>query len=163
LPLFIKGLALQVKLKNVKNNSFENNIQDQTQMELLEEIKLSNGLTLKIFDLSRAIATKTVKVELSMQIKINLEKYYFADACDYDQVKNIFGEELTYDHKAERIIVPKENEDAVREELINTFKSNLLNYISSANFAQKLALAMLRDIKKDPYKYHPHTYSDAEK
>ena len=146
-----------------KNNSFENNIQDQTQMELLEEIKLSNGLTLKIFDLSRTIAAKTVKVELSMQIKINLEKSYFADADDYDQVKNIFGEELTYDHKAERIIVPKENEDAVREELINTFKNNLLNYISSANFAQKLALAMLRDIKKNPYKYHPHTYSDAEK
>jgi len=154
---------LQVKLKNDKDNSFENNIQDQPQMKLLEEIKLGNGLTLKIFDLSRAIATKTVKVELSMRIKINLEKSYFAEACDYEQVKNIFGEELTYDHKAERIIVSKENEDAVREELINTFKSNLLNYISSANFAQKLALAMLRDIKKDPYKYHPHTYSDAEK
>jgi len=146
-----------------KDNSFENNIQDQPQMKLLEEIKLGNGLTLKIFDLSRAIAAKTVKVELSMRIKINLEKSYFAEACDYEQVKNIFGEELTYDHKAERIIVPKENEDAVREELINTFKNNLLNYISSANFAQKLALAMLRDIKKDPYKYHPHTYSDAEK
>jgi len=154
---------LQVKLKNDKDNSFENNIQDQPQMKLLEEIKLGNGLTLKIFDLSRAIATKTVKVELSMRIKINLEKSYFAEACDYEQVKNIFGEELTYDHKAERIIVSKENEDTVREELINTFKSNLLNYISSANFAQKLALAMLRDIKKDPYKYHPHTYSDAEK
>ena len=154
---------MQVKLKNDKDNSFENNIQDQPQMKLLEEIKLGNGLTLKIFDLSRAIAAKTVKVELSMRIKINLEKSYFAEACDYEQVKNIFGEELTYDHKAERIIVPKENEDAVREELINTFKNNLLNYISSANFAQKLALAMLRDIKKDPYKYHPHTYSDAEK
>ena len=146
-----------------KDNSFENNIQDQPQMKLLEEIKLSNGLTLKIFDLSRTIAAKTVKVELSMQIKINMEKSYFADADDYDQIKNIFGEELTYDHKAERIIVPKENEDAVREELINTFKNNLLNYISSANFAQKLALAMLRDIKKNPYKYHPHIHSDAEK
>ena len=131
-------------------------------MELLEQIELDNGLTLKIFNLSRAIATNTVKVELSMQIKINLEKSYFENACDYDQVKNIFGEELTYDHKAERIIVPKENEDAVREELISTFKNNLLNYLAAANFSQKLALAMLRDTKKNPYKYHPHIYSDAE-
>jgi|SRR5450759_2520480 hypothetical protein len=131
-------------------------------MELLEQIKLDNGLTLKIFDLSRAIAAKTVKVELSMQIKINLEKSYFATADDYDQVRNIFGEELAYDHKTERTIVTKENEDAVREELINTFKNNLLNYLSAANFSQKLALAMLRDIKKNPYKYHPHIYSDAE-
>jgi hypothetical protein len=131
-------------------------------MELLEQIKLGNGLTLKIFDLSRAIAAKTVKVELSMQIKINLEKSYFATADDYDQVKNIFGEELTYDHKTERTIVTKENEDAVREELINTFKNNLLNYLTAANFSQKMALSMLRDIKKNPYKYHPHIYSDAE-
>jgi len=132
-------------------------------MELLEEIKLSNGLTLKIFDLSRAIATNTVKVELSMQIKINMETSFFTDTSDYDQVKNIFGEELTYTHKAERIIVPKENEDAVRKELLNTFKNNLLGYLSAANFSQKLALSMLRDIKKDPYKYHPHIYADAEK
>ena len=131
-------------------------------MKLLEEMKLSNGLTLKIFDLSRAIAANTVKVELSMQIKINLDRSYFANACDYDQVNNIFGEELTYDHKAERIIVPKENEDAVRKELINTFKNNLLGYLSAANFSQKLALSMLRDIKKDPYKYNPHIYADAE-
>ena len=131
-------------------------------MELIEQIKLENGLTLKIFDLSRAIATNTVKVELSMQIKINLEVSYFADACDYDQVRNIFGEELTYDHKAERIIVPKENKDAVREELINTFKNNLLGYLCADNFSQKLTLAMLRDIKNNPYKYHPHIYSEAE-
>ncbi|MEI6610361.1 MAG: hypothetical protein WCO53_11540 [Deltaproteobacteria bacterium] len=132
-------------------------------MELLEEIKLSNGLTLKIFDLSRSIATATVKVELSMQIKINLETSFFADTSDYDQVKNIFGEELTYRHKAERIIVPKENEDAVRKELLNTFKNNLLGYLSAANFSQKLALSMLRDIKENPYKYNPHIYADAEK
>ena len=131
-------------------------------MELLEQIKLSNGLTLKIFDLSRVIATKTVKVELSMQIKINLEKSYFDTACDYDQVKNIFGEGLTYEHKTERTIVTKGNEDAVREELMDTFKNNLLGYLSADNFSQKLTLAMLRDIKKNPYKYHPHIYSDAE-
>lgn len=131
-------------------------------MELLEEIKLSNGLTLQIFDLSRAIAADTVKVELSMQIKINLETSFFANTSDYDQVKNIFGEEITYTHKAERMIVSKVNENNVREELINTFKNNLLNYLSAANFSQKLALAMLRDIKKDPYKYHPHIYADTK-
>ena len=132
-------------------------------MKLLEEIKLGNGLTLKIFDLSRAIAAKTMKVELSMQIKINLDRSYFADACDYDQVRNILGEELTYGHKAERIIVPKENEDAVRKELIDTFKKNLLGYLAADNFSQKLTLSMLRDIKKNTYNYHPHIYSDAEK
>jgi hypothetical protein len=131
-------------------------------MELLEQIELDNGLTLKIFDLSRAIAKDTVKVELSMQIKIGLDRSFFTTTDDYDQVKNIFGEELTYEHKTERTIVTKGNEGAVREELINTFKNNLLKYLSADNFSQKLTMAMLRDMKKNPYKYHPHIYSDAE-
>jgi hypothetical protein len=131
-------------------------------MELLEQIKLENGLKLEIFDLSRSIAKDTVKVELSMQIKINLNRSFFAETSDYDQVKTIFGEELTYEHKTERTIVPKGTEDAVREELINTFKNNLLKYLSADNFSQKLTLSMARDIKKNPYKYHPHIYSDAE-
>lgn len=131
-------------------------------MELLEQMELKNGLTLKIFNLTRAIAADTVKVELSMQIKINLDRSYFTDACDYDLVKNIFGGELTYEHKTERTIVSKGDKDTVREELINTFKNNLLGYLAADNFSQKLALAMLRDIKNNPYKYHPHIYSDAE-
>jgi hypothetical protein len=54
------------------------------------------------------------------------------------------------------------DQDSVRENLINTFKNNSLNYLASVNFPQKLALSMLKDIKNNPYKYHPHIYSDSE-
>jgi hypothetical protein len=131
-------------------------------MNLIEEIKLANGLKLKFFDLSRSIAADTVKVEISLQMKISLKKSYFANTQDYDQVKNIMGDELDYENKLERSFVLKKNEDSVRDDLINTFKSNSLDYLASVNFPQKMALSMLKDIKKNPYKYHPHIYSDSE-
>lgn len=131
-------------------------------MNLIEEIKLANGLILKIFDLSRTIAADTVKVEIYFQTKIYLKESYFTDAQDYDQVKNTMGDELAYEHKLERSFVPQKNEDTVREDLINTFKSNSLDYLAAVNFPKKMAMSILKDIKKNPYKYHPHIYSDSE-
>ncbi len=131
-------------------------------MKLIEEIKLANGLNLKIFDLSRTIAADTVKVEISFQTKIYLKESYFTDAQDYVQVKNTMGDELAYEHKLERSFVPKENEDSVRDDLINTFKSNSLDYLAAVNFPKKMAMSIFKDIKKNPYKYNPHIYSDSE-
>ena len=132
-------------------------------MKLIEEIKLKNGLDLKIFDLSRAIAADTVKVEISFQTKISLQESYFTNTEDYAQVKNIMGDELAYEHKLERSFVPSANENSVRDDLINTFKSNSLDYLAAVNFAQKMALSKLREIKKNPYKYQSRLHSDPEK
>ena len=131
-------------------------------MKLIEEIKLANGLKLKIFDLSRPIAADTFKVEISFQIKVDLKESYFASPQDYAQVKNIMGDELTYENKRVRSFVYEKDQDSVREDLINTFKNNSLDYVASVNFPQMLALSMLKDIKNNPYKYHPHIYSDSE-
>ena len=131
-------------------------------MKLIEEINLTNGLKLKIFDLSRPVAADTFKVEISFQMKIDLKESYFADTQDYAKVKNIMGDELTYENKRVRSFVYEKDQDSVREDLINTFKKNSLNYLASVNFPQKLALSMLKDIKNNPYKYHPHIYSDSE-
>jgi hypothetical protein len=131
-------------------------------MKLIEEINLANGLKLKIFDLSRRVAADTFKVEISFQIKVDLKESYFASPQDYAQVKDIMGDELTYENKRIRSFVYDKDQDSVREDLINTFKNNSLDYLASVNFPQKLALSMLKDIKNNPYKYHPHTYSDSE-
>jgi hypothetical protein len=131
-------------------------------MNLIEKINLANGLTLQIFDSSRTIAADTVKVEILFQTKILLKESYFNTTEDYVQVKNVMGDELSYEHKLERSFVPSANEDSVRDDLINTFKSNSLDYLAAVNFPSKMALSILRDIKKNPYKYHPHIYADSE-
>jgi hypothetical protein len=122
-------------------------------MKLIEEIILPNGLKLNIFDLSRAIAADTVKVEVAFKIDVDLKESFFAAGADYQQVKDIFGDKLVYENKQERTFVAKERCDAVREKLIETFKKDILNYLATKNFAEKFALSLLREIKKNPYKY----------
>ena len=132
-------------------------------MKLIEEIELANGLKLEIFDLSRAIAKDTVKVEIHFQTKIYLKENYFTNAEDYIQIKNIMGDELAYEHKLERSFVSKENEDSIRNELITTFKDNSLGYLTAVNFAQKMSLAKLREIKANPHKYRSRTKIDQDR
>lgn len=129
-------------------------------MKLIEEIELSNGLVLKIFDATRAIAKDTVKVEIHFQTKIAVQESYFPAADDCEQVKKFMGNELTYEHKLERSFVSMKEEDSTRAELISTFKNNSLNYLSSPGFPRKMALSALRDIRNNPYKYQSRADSD---
>jgi len=131
-------------------------------MKLIEEIKLDNGLKLEIFDLTRAIAADTVKVEISFQTKIFLKESFFTSDQDYLHIKNIMGDELTYEHKLERSFVSKNDENSIRNELIKTFKNNSLSYLAAINFPMKMALSTLREIKKNPHKYQSRTKSDQE-
>jgi hypothetical protein len=101
-------------------------------------------------------------VEISFQTKIYLKESYFTDTQDYTQVKNIMGDVLTYEHKRVRSFVFDKDMDSVRDDLINTFKSNSLEYLAAVNFPKKMAMSILKDIKKNPYKYNPHIYSDSE-
>ncbi len=145
---------MQVKLKNAKRRRHRANTHgDWKLVKLIEEIILPNGLKLNIFDLSREIAAPTVKVEIALKIDIALNESFFSTEVDYLQVKNIFGDKLIYEYTLERAYIKKEKGDIVREELINTFKNNSLPYLGTDNFAKKFALSLLRDIKKNPYKY----------
>ncbi|PKN20245.1 MAG: hypothetical protein CVU71_00145 [Deltaproteobacteria bacterium HGW-Deltaproteobacteria-6] len=129
-------------------------------MELIEAINLPNGLTLTITDSSRRIAADTIKVELTFQVKIGVLESFFASSDDYLQVKNASGDELTYEHKMERSFVNDKDEESVRNELLDTFKNNSLGYLSSPNFAKKMALSQLKDIKLNPFKYKAYPYPD---
>lgn len=131
-------------------------------MKLIEEMELTNGLTLKIFDETRAIAADTVKVEVYFQTRIAVQESYFPAPGDCEQVRKFMGNELTYEHKLERSFVSMKEENTTREELISTFKNNSLNYLSSPGFPRKMALSALRDIRNNPYKYQSRTVSDPE-
>jgi hypothetical protein len=145
---------LQVKLKNANRLRLQVKARGELiLMKLIEEINLPNGLRLNIFDLSRDIAADTTKVEVVFKIDIDLRESFFQDIQDYQDVKRFFGEKLVFENKEEKTFVKKERRDEVREELINIFKKNLLQYLSTKKFDEKYARSLLRDIKKNPYKY----------
>jgi hypothetical protein len=129
-------------------------------MELIEEINLPNGLKLTITDSSRRIAADTVKIEMSFQMKVKVLESFFATPTDYLALNNIFGDELTYEHKMERAFVRDKDEESVRAELLETFKNNSVHYLASPNFARMMTLSVLRDIKLNPFKYQAYPYPE---
>jgi len=129
-------------------------------MELIETIKLPNGLKLTVMDASRRIAADTIKVELSFQVKIEVQESFFTSPEDYLKVIKASGPELTYDHNAERSFVYDKDEASVRAELLETFKNNSLSYLSSPHFAKKMALSHLKDIRLNPFKYKAYPYPE---
>ena len=131
-------------------------------MEIIETVNLPNGLKLTVADSSRRIAADTIKVELTFQVKVDILEFFFASSDDYRKIKNAVGNELTYEHKMERSFVYDKDQESVRAAMLNTFKSNSLNYLSSPNFAKKLALAKLQDIRLNPFKYQAFPYPEPE-
>jgi len=120
---------------------------------MIEEIKISDGLTLDIFDLSREIAADTIQVEIAVRSNIELKESFFLKHADYELVRKFFGDKILYEYKSKRSYVRGKNSDAVLEELLNTFKTNTLPYLGVEDFAERLAKAKLREIVKNPYKY----------
>lgn len=129
-------------------------------MELIEAINLPNGLKITVTDSSRRIAADTIKVELTFQVKVEVMESFFASSDDYLKVKDTLGNELTYEHKMERSFVYDKDEESVRAALLDTFKNNSLNYLSSPNFAKKMALSQLKDIRLNPFKYRAFPYPE---
>jgi len=65
-------------------------------MELMEEIPLANGLTLRVWDGSRAIASDTTKVALRITVPVTVMKEYFSDPAHFEHVVAVFGPEILY-------------------------------------------------------------------
>jgi hypothetical protein len=149
----IEVLRLQVKPKNANTPGSQK--AGNESMNFIEEINLPNGLTLRITDFSRRIAADTIKVEIVYQMKVGVSESFFASREDYQSVVDAFGPVMTYEHKTERTFVHYKDEASVRDELLTTFKQNKMNYLASPNFAKKMALSTLREIKQNPFKYQP--------
>lgn len=129
-------------------------------MKRIETIPLPNGLVLTINDLSRSIAADTVKVELSFQMKVKVEPSFFASPDDHRLLTGIFGDELTYEHKLERTFVAEAEKSATRADLLETFKNNSLGYLSTPDFAKRMALSLLKDIRRNPFKYRKNPFPE---
>jgi hypothetical protein len=121
--------------------------------KLVENITLKNGLVLEVHDYSRPIAADTTKIELVIRVKVPLLESYFQSRKDYLDTASVFGQEVTYEYRKERTFVSTGEKDSVFLELISTFKSDSLNYLSHEDFARKLAMSKLRDLRMNPFKY----------
>jgi hypothetical protein len=122
-------------------------------MKLIEEIHLPNGLTLKVWDRSRAIAVDTTKVEILLQVEVLLKEEYFDQPNQCEKTRQAFGPAPCFEYYLERAFVPSNQKDDVVRELLDGFSNNVLSYVSKKDFPEQFARSRWRAILKNPYKY----------
>ena len=122
-------------------------------MEPTEQIRMPNGLTAEVYDLSRQIAADTTRVEIIIRIGMALRPDDFAETSQYEQTCAAFGPEIFFEHRMVKSFVNNEGKEAAFHTLLEIFKRDALPYLSTPQFPTRFALSKHREILKNPYKY----------
>ncbi|MGV8081645.1 MAG: hypothetical protein AB2L22_16485 [Syntrophales bacterium] len=120
---------------------------------IVENVKLSNGLVLEVWDLSRPIAADTTKVELYIRVKVTFHESHFDDPGHYDITRRVFGPEGVYEYRKERTFVSNAGREAVFAELLGGFRTDALPYLERPDFPRRFSLNRYREILQNPWKY----------
>lgn len=122
-------------------------------MKLFEQIPLPNGLAAEVWDLSRAIATDTARVEILIRIPVPLSPDDFDAPSRYEKVCAAFGDAITYERRLLQSFVRNAQRDAVFRILLDHFKQASLPYLSGPAFRARFIAAKYRELLQNPYKY----------
>ncbi len=122
-------------------------------MTLFEEITLPNGLMAEIWDGSRMIAADTASVVLVVKISVDLKQEYFEDAAACRKTQRVFGSPIVYEYRNERTFVNAGEREALFREFLDSFKKDVLPYLSKEQFPKRFVLSKYHEMIKDPWKY----------
>ena len=113
----------------------------------IEKIKLTNGETLEIHDLSRMISTDAWLLKAVFKIEIDLKEKDFnkLEGISDKKIKDKLGNTLVYEVIRERNFIKNPNRDKVFGEMKDSFLSINLKYLSHPDFAVKYALKIYND------------------
>jgi len=114
---------------------------------------LPNGLTLEIRDRTRLLAGDRFLVTLVFTLDADIRKEYLGNGAgsetDYEDLLKEYGPRVRYEAREERNFIGEEELDTVRTELIEAFLDSALPYLSKPDFARRLVLRKLRELR-DP-------------
>ncbi len=122
-------------------------------MTLFEEIKLPNGLVADIWDGSRMIAADTASVVIVIKIAVAVKQEYFEDPAACRKTIGVFGSPLVYEFRNERTFTPAAEREDLFREFLDSFKKDVLPYLSKEQFPKRFVLSKYQEILKDPWKH----------
>jgi hypothetical protein len=137
---------------------------------LLEEVLLTNGLRLRIFDQSRPMAGDRWLAKLSMQIAIEIRSEYLVDHARDDFAVDAFiastGGTITFEHFKQRIFIDHQDLSRIIADLKAESLNSTLPYISKSGFQKRFVQKRYCDwceqqrLQRSPA--HPHSSKDAQ-
>ncbi len=108
---------------------------------LIHEIPLDNGLTIRFFNHTRLYYGDFYLVRLEIVCVAPLHIEYFSDAASFNDARQMLGDTAVYRKFVEQQGVPSTEIDRVQDRLIANFVAHSLPYFAGAGFPGKLVLA----------------------
>ena len=124
---------------------------------LLEKKILPNGLTLEIRDRTRRMAGDRFLLALVFTLDVDIRKEYLKNdpesEAGYEELLKEYGPRVRYEARKERNFIGEKDVDRVRSGLIDTFLESALPYLSKSDFAGRLVLRRLRELRDPMHKF----------
>jgi hypothetical protein len=119
---------------------------------LIKSIKLSNGLKLDFYDISRKLAGDRWYVGLIARIDIPLIDSLLTNQhlsqYSVEEIRNMLGKSVRFQQKRERHYIDEREKDDLLNDLMDSFIERTLNYLSLPDFPGKYILKEFKTYRK---------------
>jgi hypothetical protein len=119
---------------------------------LIKSIKLSNGLKLDFYDISRKLSGDRWYVGLIARIDIPLIDSLLTNQhlsqYSVEEIRNMLGESVRFQQKRERHYIDEREKDDLLNDLMDSFIERTLNYLSLPDFPGKYILKEFKTYRK---------------
>ena len=120
--------------------------------KLIKTVDLKNGLRLEISDSSHNTAADRWQVVLTIRINIPVDILsHGKDAqmdLNVDEIISTLGENVYFQKKRERNFIDVEKKDEVFNNLIESFFSSSLDYVSNPDFPKRYILGQYKEYSR---------------
>lgn len=99
---------------------------------------LASGFSIALDDETRHYFGGYYHVKIVAHCTVPLDVRYFDDDPQYLDARARLGEAVRFERVLEKMAVPEEDIDSVRNQLIDAFKNTALGYLSAPDFDRRL-------------------------
>ena len=101
-------------------------------------VRLDSGFSIALDDETRHYFGGYYHVKIVAHCTVPLDVRYFDDELQYEDARTRLGETVRFERVLEKMAVPEEEIDSVRNQLIEAFKNTALGYLSAPDFDRRL-------------------------
>ena len=117
--------------------------------KIFDRTILENGETLFIRDLSRSISDDAFQVTMEAKMEVAVVPAILSPEIlgetPFEEVVQKVGETVLFEHREVRNFIMADDRESVFEKLVDTFRTNLVPYLSKPEFPAKLVMKKFRD------------------
>ena len=110
----------------------------------VRKIDLSNSLTVLVYDSTRRYYEDYHLVRLEMECEVAVNEGFFEGPEKYAEARKVVGDSVVYRRTIEKMGVPFLEIEAAREDVISSFVSTAVPYLSHEDFPRKFVQSELQ-------------------